>query len=114
MNKNFKIFQVHGLSGLLVFGFIMAGVFCGFVLFPVWVLMTGWNELVGNVFNGPVINYYQASLLWVFIALCFYLVLRNSISIKIHKTDHFDPEEINKVIDTIDIEEKIEETINDK
>ena len=100
MNKNFKVVQIHGLSGLLMLGFVAVGLFCGFVLFPIWVIMTGWNELVGNILSGPIINYYQASLLWIFLALCSYLVLRNSISIKFHKADDdLDEEDIDEIIE---------------
>ncbi len=105
MNKNFKVFQIHGLSGLLLLGFVAVGLFCGFVLFPIWMIMYFWNEFAGNVLNGPVINYYQAFLLWIFLALCSYLILKNSISIKIHKTDSTDFEELDNVVN-----EKIEDT----
>ncbi len=99
MNKNFKIVQIHGLSGLLLVGFIVIGLICGFVLFPIWIIMTGWNEISVNILGWPVINYYQASLLWIFLALCSYLVLRNSVSIKIEKNDSVDEEEIEKIIE---------------
>ncbi|HSA06715.1 MAG TPA: hypothetical protein P5556_06015 [Candidatus Gastranaerophilales bacterium] len=106
MNKNFKVFQLHGLSGLLLLGFTIAGLFCGFVLSPIWVIMIGWNELVSNIFNGPAINYYQASLLWIFLALCSYLILKNSISIKIHSADDADSDEITGIITEKIVEEK--------
>lgn len=109
MNKNFKIVQLHGLSGLLLLGFIMAGLICGFVLFPIWIIMFGWNEISGSVFNGPIITYYQASLLWIFLALCAYLILRNSISVKIQKTEDVDEEEIEKIIEENLAENDLEE-----
>lgn len=99
MNKNFKVFQIHGLTGLLFLGIVMSGLFCGFVLFPIWIIMIGWNSMVGTVYSGPVIDYYQATLLWAFIVLCFYLVLKNSISIKIHKSDHLEEENLSKIIE---------------
>ncbi len=114
MNKNLKIFQLHGLSGLLLLGFIIVGLFCGFILFPVWVIMIGWNEIAANIFSGPVINYYQASLLWIFLALCSYLILRNSISIKICKTDDTDDEEeINKILQEKKYETNLEDNNNE-
>ena len=100
MNKNdFKVFQLHGLSGLLFFGIVISGLFCGFVLFPIWMIMTGWNSMLATAYNLPVINHYQASLLWVFIVLCCYLVMKNSISIKIHKSEYDDEETINRIIE---------------
>ncbi len=99
MNKNLKILKLQGFSGLLLLFVLMIGLFGGFIAFPVWALMMGWNELVGNVFNGPVINYIQASLLWLFIALSCYLVLKNSISIKFQQVveDELDSEEMNEM-----------------
>jgi len=88
MNKNFKIIQISGISGLLLFGFIIMGLICGFILFPIWMLMTGWNALIAEVFKGPSINYIQASLLWSFLTLAMYLGLKNSISIKVQKHEN--------------------------
>jgi len=99
MNKNFKVIQIHGLSGLLLLGFIVVGLFCGFILFPIWIIMIGWNEVSVSMFSGPVINYYQASLLWLFLALSSYLILRNSISVKIQKPDDSEQEELDKIIE---------------
>ncbi|OGI02023.1 MAG: hypothetical protein A2Y25_03985 [Candidatus Melainabacteria bacterium GWF2_37_15] len=99
MNKNFKVFQIHGLTGLLFVMLIMAGLCFGFILFPIWAIMMGWNGMIGNLYNGPLINYYQASLLWVFIALCVYLFLKNSITIKIHTSESLDEDNIKKIIE---------------
>lgn len=99
MNKNFKVFQIHGLTGLLFVGIVFCGLFCGFVLFPVWVIMVGWNGIINTINNGPVINYYQASILWLFLVLCFYLILKNSITIKIQSSENLNEEEINKIIE---------------
>jgi hypothetical protein len=103
MNKNFKIFQIHGLSGLLLIGFAITGVFCGFIMFPVWAIMVGWNEVIANIFKGPSINYLQASLLWSIVIITVYLALKNSVSIKIHTIDkEMDDLEINKFIHHIE------------
>jgi len=101
MNKNFKIFQLNGLSGLLILGFILTGVFFGFVVFPIWAVMLGWNSFVGEMLGGPVINYIQASLLWLAFILVFYLMFRNNILIKIQKEDISDYKDINEIINEI-------------
>jgi hypothetical protein len=99
MNKDLKIVQLHGLAGLLLLGFIVAGIICGFVFFPIWVIMVGWNELVGSMLKMPVINYYQAFLLWVCLALCSFLILRNSVSIKVQDGDGNEEEEMTGFFD---------------
>lgn len=88
MNKNFKVFQIHGLSGLLLLGFISMCLFFGFIVFPVWAVMTGWNQIVAHQFQGPIINYFQASLLWSIFIIFMYLTFRNSISIKVHTSNN--------------------------
>jgi len=111
MNKNFKVFQIHGLSGLLLVGFISTCLFFGFIVFPVWAVMAGWNEIIANRLQGPIINYIQASLLWAIVIISMYLVFKNSISIKIHtSSEDMSDDELNKVIHEIDeIQEKATE-----
>ena len=98
MNKNFKIIQITGLSGLFLLGFVILGVFCGFILFPIWVMMIGWNSIVKDILHGPAINYFQAMLLWSVISLAVYLILKNSISIKIQRDETFKNKDIKDII----------------
>lgn len=110
MNKNFKVFQIHGLSGLLLIGLVITGIFCGFIMFPVWAVMVGWNEVISNIYKGPSINYVQASLLWSMVIIIVYLSLKNSISIKIHTIDEEMKDiEINDFINQIE-EREMKET----
>ncbi|EKE02514.1 MAG: hypothetical protein ACD_20C00375G0003 [uncultured bacterium] len=114
MNKNFKVIQIHGLSGLLILGVVVTGLFCGFVIFPVWVIMNAWNAIVGDILHGPVINYFQAVLLWSAVALMFYIGLKNSISIKIQKEDYPDPKDIKDIVSEINENKDFEEEIREK
>ena len=103
MNKNYKIFQIHGLSGLVIVGFVLSGVFCGFFALPVWGIKAGWNEFLAGNFSLPVINYLQASLLWAIVVVSAYITLKNSITIKIHTLDNNVNElEINQLINNND------------
>jgi len=101
MNKNFKIIQINGLSGLLLLGMITTGVICGFVLFPVWVMMIGWNSIVNDILKGPSINYFQAFLLWLVVALLFYLILKNSVSIKVQGPENMSETDIKEIVNEI-------------
>ena len=112
MNKNFKIVQISGLSGILLVGILFTGIFCGFMLFPVWLVMMGWNAVIASSFNAPIINYLQAALLWSAIVIVFYILLRNSISIKIQKDDGIEQRDIKDIISEIrekDLEKTEEE-----
>ncbi|OGI00554.1 MAG: hypothetical protein A2104_05525 [Candidatus Melainabacteria bacterium GWF2_32_7] len=115
MNKNFKVVQIHGLSGILILGFVLTGLVCGFVIFPIWVIMNAWNAVAGDILGGPFINYFQAFLLWLAVALMFYLVLKNSISIKIQKEECIDSRDIKDIVSEIKEEKDTEaEDIREK
>lgn len=98
MNKNFKIVQISGISGILLAVILISGILCGFMFFPVWLVMTGWNSLITKSFNVPVINIMQAGLLWSAILITMYILLRNSISIRIQKEDPFEKRDISDII----------------
>lgn len=99
MKKNFRVFQIHGLSGLLLLGFISTCLFFGFLIFPVWAVMMGWNQIIAQQFQGPIINYFQASLLWSMVIIFMYLTFRNSISIKVHTSgEEMSEDEINEIM----------------
>ncbi len=108
MNKNFKVFQIHGLSGLLLLGFISMCLFFGFAVFPIWAILTGWNEIISNMFKFPMINYFQASLLWSIFIISMYLFFKNSISIKVHTSgEEMSEEEIKQMMNEMEeIKEK--------
>lgn len=112
MNKNFKVIQINGLSGLLLLGVVLTGLICGFILFPIWILMVGWNELIAETFRGPQINYLQASMLWAMCALSLFMALRHSVSFKVHKDSKMNDVEIREAVSKI--EEQSEELEEDK
>jgi len=101
MNKNFKIVQISGLSGALLVAVVFAGIFCGFMLFPIWLVMMGWNAIITTSFHAPAINYLQAFLLWSALVIVFYILLKNSVSIKIQKEDSFEQRDIKDIINEI-------------
>ena len=83
MNKDFKVIQINGLSGVLILGFITTGMVCGFILFPIWVLMMGWNSIVAEIFKGPTINYFQG----MFIMVCHFSVFLPAVQKQYHYKD---------------------------
>ncbi len=50
-------------------GFGLLGI--GFVAFAVWLTMTLWNWLVPELFNGPVIGYWQTAGLFILSKILF-------------------------------------------
>lgn len=87
MKKNYNIIQINSLTGLLFVLLIVAGFICSFILLPVWVVKSIWNMVVGEMLLGPKIQYYQAALLWIAMAIGLYLCNNKSIRIKVVKDD---------------------------
>lgn len=72
MNKHFRIIDVNGFRGLMLFLFIVAGLICGFVAFPGYVTMHLWNFISESI-SLPTINFFQGILLWAIIAFTIYI-----------------------------------------
>ncbi|MDD3419659.1 MAG: hypothetical protein PHE78_03545 [Candidatus Gastranaerophilales bacterium] len=112
MNKNFKIIQISGFSGLLIVGFVLFCLFCGFIGFPIWFLTNSWNYLVAGVFGGPAMNILQGSLLWSIVCLSVYICARDTFSIKIAADEEVmqDPEMLKMITEASekDLKEKEE------
>jgi len=101
MNKHFKVIQLNGLSGLFLLIFVFVGIFCGFALFPIWVIMTVWNSCIEEMFKGPSINYLQSGLLWGFLVLSFYMAFKNRVLIKLQHGEELTDIEIKKIVTNV-------------
>lgn len=87
-------------------GLVFTCLFFGFVIFPIFAITTGWNQLIVNYFQLPVINNFQASLLWAMTAILLYLALKNSISFKVHSSEEeLTEDEINVLLNEAETEE---------
>jgi hypothetical protein len=51
------------MKALKIAGFSILGV--GFVAFAIWLVMSLWNWLIPELFNGPVIGYWQTAGLFI-------------------------------------------------
>ena len=56
MNKHFRIIDVNGFRGLILFLFIAVCLVCGFIGFPGYLSMALWNTLAPSIAL-PEINY---------------------------------------------------------
>lgn len=72
MNKNFRIIDVNGFRGLLLFLFILVCLACGFIAFPGYLAMLLWNG-VAPMISLPEINMFQGILLWAIVAFTLYM-----------------------------------------
>lgn len=71
MKKNLHVIQISGFRGILMAIFVVSCLIAGFVAFPALVLMYGWNLALNSFL--PKINFVGGILLWIIVALTFYL-----------------------------------------
>ena len=81
MNKHFRIIDVNGLRGLLIFLFIVVCLISGFVIFPAFITMTCWNSLAPLTKILPQINFLQGLLLWAIIGFSVYMFSNHKVVI---------------------------------
>ena len=73
MKKNTRIIQISGFRGVL---FLLIGASClvaGFGIFPSIVAMHIWNFAASKLAFLPLINFFQGMLLWLGVAISFYI-----------------------------------------
>lgn len=79
MNKNIRFIDVNGITGLILFMFILMCLAAGFIIFPGFLLMTIWNYISEISYMTPAINFLQGELLWAIIVIAFCIVTKNRI-----------------------------------
>ena len=68
MKKKFNVIQINGFTGICLVIFLLGCAVTGFLLFPSWCCMSGWN-FVAKILNFPTMNIYHGALLWFIICL---------------------------------------------
>jgi lipid-A-disaccharide synthase-like uncharacterized protein len=69
-----KIFQVNSFGAAVIFTFLLMGFLGLFVLMPVALIQWTWNSVALGLSVMPVINMWQASLLYIACALLLYII----------------------------------------
>ncbi len=80
-----QVFQIKGLSGLIVFILAMLGLLALFIALPSAFLMVFWNAVVFEGFEGPQIGLFQGMLLWAAVLISLKLVMNPQISFQFKK-----------------------------
>lgn len=80
MNKHFRIIDVNGFQGLVLFLFIVGCLICGFIAFPGYLAMMLWNAFAPELAL-PAISLLQGILLWVIIAFSIYMFSNHKVVI---------------------------------
>lgn len=110
MKNKLNLVKINSFSGLIIVMFIMTGLFCGFIVSPIWGIMKVWNAFMPN-YGVPAINMFQAALLWLFAFISGFLFFSRSVSIKIERGQPVSPSELKKIMTEISEKEVEKEEI---
>lgn len=80
-----RTFEIKGFWGFVLFAVTSLIVISLLVLLPVSFFWVSWNAIVGEVFHGPMISFWQAILLTAIFAVAFKIVFQPQISFQIKR-----------------------------
>jgi hypothetical protein len=80
-------FQLNSFAAAIVLSTLLMGVVGAFVLIPVACIQWTWNSVAANVFPIPVINAWQAILLYLAAGIILYLAGFIQIEVKSENLD---------------------------
>lgn len=83
MNKNIRFIDINGITGLIMFMFILMCLGVGFIVFPGFLFMVIWNFISEITYVLPSINFLQGELLWAIIVIAFCLITNNKVVISL-------------------------------
>lgn len=101
MKKNLRIIQINGFRGILLALFIASCLIAGFIAFPAFITMNGWNYLAGITGSLPLINFTQGVLLWGIIVLSIYIFNKRKFIVSFNAKHELSDEELSDVISKI-------------
>ena len=97
MKHKLNVIQIRGIRGLIIAGFSVCCLAAGFIVFPGWVLMQGWNALVPCVENLPAIGLFQGVLLWAIIATSYFIFRKEKVVVCMKSPQGLSDEELKAV-----------------
>ena len=100
MKKKCNVIQINGFSGVFLAVFLICCAATGFIVFPAWCCMHIWNFLASFV-NFPVMNIYNGGILWIIIALVFFVTHGKEQPIQFSSVAAFEREDVKKTIELI-------------
>ncbi len=101
MNKNYKVIKINGFRGVFLALFIICCLVTGFVVFPGWVSMHGWNYFSSLFINIPKMNLPQGIILWAIIALSLYALNKNRFLVGFSSAPMLDDEQIKNIMNRV-------------
>jgi len=120
MKKNFKVIQLNGASGIILFLLIVGAILGSILILPVYGVKFIWNYFMNGYFDIQTIRLSQASLLWCAILAIIYGYLKNKIQFRFVNSanivdNHFrniNYDDIVRKLEKEENEEKNDEKVN--
>ena len=92
-----KIIQINGFRGLMMAAFIGAGLISGFVACPGIIMMRLWNHFL-TPYGMPVLDAFQGVLLWVIVALTYYILTKGYMPVSFASPDKITDAELDMIM----------------
>lgn len=97
MKNKLNVIQIRGIRGLVIAGFSVCCLAAGFIAFPGWMLMQGWNALAASLENIPTIGLFQGVLLWGIIAVSYFIFRKEKVVVCMKSPQGLSEEELKAV-----------------
>ena len=95
MKKKFNVIQINGFTGMFLVFFVIGCAITGFLLFPSWCCMSGWN-LLANLFDLPTMNIYHGALFWLIICLSIFASFQGRSPLKFGRISSTSPQDLKE------------------
>lgn len=91
-----KTFEIKGFWGFVFFAVISLLILTAVVTVPISFVWVSWNAIVGEVFKGPMIAFWQAAILTAILAISFHIVFQPQVSFQVKRVKT--PDDLEKHI----------------
>lgn len=107
MKHNLNVIHINGLRGILLTAGIACCLFAGFVVFPGWLAMLGWNKAASYFAQIPSIGIIQGVILWCIVVFSYMIFKKDRIIVCVKSPNGLTEEELKAVF--ADIKENAKE-----
>lgn len=101
MKKNFNVIQIRGIKGLIIAIGVGICLAAGFILFPGYVCMYGWNFIAKYAETMPAIGIIQGLLLWGIIIASYFILKKDKVVVCFKTPEGLSEEELKAVFEDV-------------
>lgn len=98
MKRNFRVLQINGFRGLIIAFFAISCLIAGFIAFPAFLIMNGWNYLAVTTSSFPAIDFAGGLLLWAIIIFSILTFNKRKFIVSFNSQQELTEAEMNEVV----------------